>query len=339
MSSATGVSCGDATHCWAVGFGTGTTASIDATRDGGTRWTPQTVPTSVTALAAISCVGQRDCVAVGSAGASGAVLSTAVGGALWNVGQAPAGAAAVTAVQCTAKLRCLALATDGMTYWSVSTVDRGATWVRGGSLPAGMTAAGLSCSSSLACMVAGYSPTGPGRAAGSIATTSDGGATWAAASVPPGSGLLRAATCAAGTCLAAGTTSGATTGFVPGIGLLLTSADHGATWQTATASVGRDDAFGAACPDFRTCLVVGTDWDGKPQPAPIGSIMASLDGGRQWRAAVLRYVPVGMASVSCPAVNHCEAVGGNVFVRITLPVKPVPTHKATPGTRAGVGTR
>ena len=341
MVSANAVSCGDDQHCWAVGFGGGTTAAIVATADGGSTWSAQVVPSSVSVLAAVSCSDKLDCLAVGSAGATGAVAATTDGGATWTSETDPAGAAAVTAVDCMSKRRCVALATDGTTYWSSVTTDEGAIWARGGDLPPGMTALdGLACPSTLLCLVAGYSPIGPGRGGGAIATTGNGGGTWAAAALPPGVGILRGLTCAGTTCLAAGTSSTANTGFVPGPGQLLTSLDGGATWQLTSGSVTHDDAFSASCPNAKTCVVVGTDWKGTTQPIPTGSIVTTVDGGVQWRSATLRYVPVGMASVACPAVNHCVAVGGNLLVHISLPVKvPIPKAKVAPGTRAGSRVR
>jgi photosystem II stability/assembly factor-like uncharacterized protein len=182
------------------------------------------------------------------------------------------------------------------------------------------------------CLTAGYSPTGPGQAGGAIATTSNDGQTWAAVALPSGVGLLRSVACTSAACVAVGTSATATTGFVPGGGSLLTSGDDGATWQFDNAAVGRDDAFAAACPDQKTCVAVGTAWVGKSPPDPTASIVTTLDGGQQWRPARLRYVPVGLAAVSCPAVNSCFAVGGNVLVRVSLPVKPplpksAPTHR------------
>lgn len=341
MYSATGVSCGDVRHCWAVGFGNGSAAAIDATTNGGTTWNAQVVPTSVSVLAAVSCPDKLDCLAVGSAGATGAVVATTDGGAVWTLGQDPAGAAAVTGIDCTSKRHCMALATDGTTYWSSVSTDGGLTWVRGGDLPAGMTApGGLTCPSAVLCLVAGYVPTGPGQGAGAIATTVDGGGAWTAATLPAGVGILRGLSCAGATCLAAGTSSTATTGFVPGSGQLLTSADGGTTWQVFDGPVIHDDAFSASCPDAKTCVVVGTDWVGRTQPIPTGSITATLDAGVQWRSADLRFVPVAMASVACPAVNRCVAAGGNVLVHLSLPVTPpVRKPKVAPGTRAGAQVR
>jgi photosystem II stability/assembly factor-like uncharacterized protein len=334
LISATAVSCGDVRHCWSVGFGSGATAAIVATRNGGATWVSETVPPSVSVLAGVSCSSKLDCMAVGSAGGTAAVLATDDGGEHWVLGQVPAGAAAVTAVDCVAKLGCIALGTDGMTYWSVLTSDQGASWVRGGNLPPGMSAAGITCPAVSSCLAAGFSPTGPGRGAGAIASSVDGGATWTAVPLPTGVGILRGVTCSAMTCLAAGTPSTATTGFVPAGGQLVSSLDGGQTWVLVTASIAHDDAFGTACPNAKTCIVVGTNWVGKTQPSPTGSIVTTLNGGGLWRQAALKFDPVGLAAIACPAVNSCVAVGGNVLVHVTLPVTPpAPKPKVTPGVR------
>jgi len=340
MNSAAAVSCGDVRHCWAVGLGTGTTAAIDATADGGVSWAGQSVPAAVTALAGVSCFDRLHCLAVGAAGAAGAVLATKDGGRVWRVASVPTGAAAVTAVDCTAKARCVVLATDGTSYWSASTSNQGRAWSRGGSLPAAMSAAGLDCPTAANCLAAGFAPTGPGRGAGAIATSADGGATWAPATLPSGVGILRDVTCTIGLCVAAGTPNTATTGFVPAAGQLVTSLDGGSTWQLVAVPVGRDDAFGVDCPNAKTCVTVGTDWIGTSQPVPSAGIVSTFDGGTVWRAADLKYVPVGMSSIDCPVLNRCVAAGGNVLVRISLPVSlPKPKPKPSPRNRPGAGLR
>jgi len=341
MNNVTAVTCVGDELCWAVGSGTGTTAAIDATSDGGKTWKAQVVPTTVTVLASISCSDEHHCMAVGLAGAAGGVVSTADGGATWTLDPDPTGAAAVTAVECPSKRRCMVLATDGMSYWASVSTNNGATWVRAGTLPAGLSAPSeISCPSPLLCLVAGYTPTGPGRGSGLIAGTSDGGATWNTATLPPGVGVLRSVTCSSLTCLAAGTSSTTTTGAVPGSGQLLSSADDGATWQVVGGPLAHDDAFSASCPSTTVCVVAGVDWVGNTNPIPTGSIVASTNGGATWRAATLHYVPVGLDSVVCPAVNRCFAGGGNDLVGIALAVAlPVPKPKVVPGTRAGAQAR
>jgi photosystem II stability/assembly factor-like uncharacterized protein len=340
MNSATAVACGTATDCWVVGFGNGATAAIDATTNGGVTWHAQHVPSTVTVLAGISCFDAKHCMAVGATNTAGAVLITNDGGTSWSIAQTPAGAAALTAVDCTTKLGCISVVTDGTTDWTSVTNDLGTSWTRGGDLPPTMVASALTCPSPSTCLATGYAPDGPGEGGGVIATTADDGSTWTGVTLPNGVGVLRSVSCAGALCLAAGTTSAATTGYVPGIGQLLTSDNGGATWTIASPWVPSDDAYGVACPNAKTCVAVGTSWVGKTQPIPRGGIVSTLNGGARWRTAQLHYVPVGIAAVTCPIVDNCVAAGGNVLIRISLPVTP-PTPRKTvrPGARPGAGVR
>lgn len=340
MATVASVACGDARHCWAVGLGSGTSAAIDATADGGVRWASQPVPPSITVLASVSCPGPRDCVAVGAAGAAGAVLTTRNAGATWAAGQIPNGALALVAVACPSVADCVALVTDGTTWWSALSTDLGASWTRGGELPAGMTPTGLSCPTTAACVATGTSPTSPGHGAGAIALSANANVTWTPGTLPAGVGILRGITCAPATCIAVGTPSTAMTGFVPASGQILSSPDQGGNWQVLPVSARGDDAFGVACPEHKVCVVVGTDWVGHGRPVPEGGILSTLDGGQTWRPATLRYVPVGLSSVACPAVNECVAAGGDVLVRVTVPVKPPPPkHPTTTATRPAGSVR
>ncbi len=284
MNSATAVSCGTPSDCWVVGFGSGVEAAIDATADGGVTWHTQQVPSTITVLAGISCFDATRCMAVGATNSGGAVLTTTNGGHDWSVEPAPTGAAALTAVDCTAKLSCISVATDGTTDWTSVTDDLGITWTRGGNLPPGMVASALTCPSPATCLVTGYAPDGPGQGGGVIATTADDGSTWTGVTLPAGVGVLRSLSCAGALCLAAGTTSAATTGYVAGKGQLLTSDDGGATWTIATPGAPSDDAYGVACPNPQTCVVVGTSWVGTLQPIPRAASSrpstAARSGGR-----------------------------------------------------------
>jgi photosystem II stability/assembly factor-like uncharacterized protein len=329
LTSVTSVACGDPMHCWAVGQSTAG-AAIDATHDGGKSWQRQVPPAGVTLLTGVSCPARLSCLAVGTAGATGVAVATDDGGRIWTQGQNPQGTLALTAVDCTAKDRCLALATNGTTWWVELSTDLGRSWTQEGDLPAGMVPAQLTCPTPSRCVAVGSTPTAPGSAIGAVAVSADGGETWELASLPGGVGILRDVVCVASSCLAAGTPSTATTGFVAASGQLLTSANAGTSWAILTDSL-PDDAYGVACPEAKVCLVVGTDWVGKDPARPTAAIRATLNGGRSWRPARLRYVPVGMSAVACPVPDHCLAAGGNVLVQVALPVRPSPSRPRRAG--------
>jgi hypothetical protein len=361
------VSCFDADHCWAVGVAgpnapaTATTAAtvIVATADGGMTWRAQPLAPGAPApaLTGVSCPSTKACMAVGSTGANpgaGVVLTTVDGGKSWVAATVPAGAVAVSSVRCDTAATCTAVATDGTADWSTGTVNFGRTWTQQGSLPAGIGGAlTLTCASSGTCLVAGFAPAASGHGQGAVAISTNGGMTWAAATVPAGIGLLQSAACPSPTrCLAAGTTSTTVSDVVPAKGLLLTSADGGHTWTapaapstastastatTATAATAAtaatnaaalpvDDIFGLACPAATSCVMVGTKWVGT-MATGTGAVAESRNAGAAFTASSTAYTPLTLTAVDCPTAQRCVAVGGDTVARITLPPPPAAKNK------------
>jgi hypothetical protein len=355
------VSCPDADHCWAVGVagpnaptttaGTGAAATpavtvIAATVDGGLTWHAQPLAPGAPApaLTGVSCPSTTDCMAVGSTGAdpgTGVVLTTTDGGKSWVAGTPPAGSVTVASVRCDTAATCTAVASDGTADWSTTTVNFGRTWTQQGSLPPGIAGAlALTCTPTGTCLVAGFAPAASGHGQGAVAISTDGGTTWAAATVPAGVGLLQSVTCASPTrCLAAGTTSTTVSDVVPAKGLLLASADGGHTWTAATAATAAtasttatsgttatsaaatlpvDDVFGLACPASTACVMVGTKWVGTPATGT-GAVAESRDAGAAFTASSTAYTPLTLTAVDCPTAARCVAVGGDTVARITLP--------------------
>jgi photosystem II stability/assembly factor-like uncharacterized protein len=264
-----------------------------------------------------------------SGSASGAVLTTDDGGADWTQASTPAGAIALTSVDCMAAADCTAIADDGTTFWSARSTDFGHSWQREGTLPAAVEDPGqLSCASVGPCLVTGFTPTTAGHGQGAIATSSDGGATWTASHVPPGTGLLQSAACATATaCLAGGTTSTTVSALVPAKGTLLQSDDGGQTWSASLDNPTIDDIFGIDCPSSRVCVAVGTDWVGTPAVGT-GAVARSGNGGASFTPLATEYTPLALTALACPTPGHCVAVGGDTVARITLPV---PAPKRRPG--------
>jgi hypothetical protein len=338
------VSCADAAHCWAVGTtGPGPTAGsttasstptavIDATVDGGRTWIGEPLTfSSAPDLSAISCPTVRLCMAVGSSGSlssTGIVLTTRDGGAVWQQAATPAGAIVLTSVTCTGTTAtatttgspdCTAIADDGVNFWSAQSTDFGHTWQRQGNLPAGLQdPGGLWCATGT-CLVTGSTPTTTGHGQGAIVISTDGGAMWAAADVPAGTGLLQGATCPApASCLAVGTTSTTVSAVVPAKGTLLMSDDGGHTWIPSTAAQSIGDIFAIDCPGALVCAMVGTKWTGQPAVGS-GAVAESSNGGASFTAASSAYTPLALTALDCPTLRLCVAVGSETVARIALP--------------------
>jgi hypothetical protein len=362
------VACAGGGHCWAVGTpglltpvatpasaDPGTTATtattstttttpatpatvVDATVDGGRAWVAQPLALSpAPALTGISCPTVQLCMAVGLSGsaAEGIVLTTHRAGSVWGQVTTPAGATVITSVECVSAVDCTVIASDGTAYWSAHSADFGHTWQRGGTLPAGLQDAGaLSCVVGGPCLVTGFTPTTAGHGQGAIVVSADRGATWTAANVPAGTGLLQGAVCATVTsCLAAGTTSTTVSAVVPAKGAILTSQDGGQTWDASPFTSSIDDVFGIDCPSPRICAMVGTKWVGRPSVGT-GVVAQSHDSGLSFTASTTAYTPLPLTAVACSSPRACVAVGGNTVARLMLnPARP--HHSSTTTTAAG----
>ncbi len=335
------VSCANARRCWAVGVAgpnpppVGANAVvIVATKNGGTSWKAQQVTGGTTPqLSGVSCPTVTECMAVGSNGASlpgsGVVVTTTDAGTTWSPTTAPPNALAVTSVACADPIDCTVIVSDGTVTWSDHSANFGQSWQQEGGLPAPFVAGSdLTCDPGGPCLVAGYVPTSNGHGQGAIALSTDGGQTWALATVPPGIGVLQGAAClSASECLAAGTTNTTVSDVVPAKGELLTSADGGHTWQPSTHPLPVDDIFGIACPSAQQCAMVGTRWFGFPAIAT-GALAQSLNGGMTFRVSPTAYAPITLTALACPTTAGCVAVGEDTVARLTL-LKPKPPPAAS----------
>jgi photosystem II stability/assembly factor-like uncharacterized protein len=325
------VSCANARRCWAVGIAgpnpapvaVGTTVIV-ATTNGGVSWRAEHVAgRSVPQLSGVSCPTVTRCMAVGSNGASlpgsGVVVTTTNAGSTWAPTTSPTNALAVTSVACTDSSSCTAIVSDGTLTWSAHSDDFGQSWQQEGGLPSlFLPGNGLTCVGSGSCLVAGYVPTNTGHGEGAVALTTDGGHTWALASVPAGMGLLQSTAClTASQCVVAGTTNTTVSDVVPAKGQLLRSADGGHSWQASALPVPVDDVFGVACPSAAQCAMVGTKWIGFPAVAT-GAVAQSVNGGVTFRASTAAYIPISLTALSCPTSSRCVAVGGDTVARLTL---------------------
>ena len=324
------VSCATVRRCWAVGIAgtnpdpaTGATV-IAATTNGGTTWRSQAVVGGSTPqLSGVSCPTASHCMAVGSNGASlpgsGVVITTTDAGSTWNAVASPQNALAVLSVTCAGPNNCTAVVSDGTSTWAAHSADFGQSWQQEGNLPSTFEPENdLTCVAGGLCLDAGYTPTTNSHGAGAVALSADGGATWALAAVPAGTGVLQSTACpSTKVCLAAGTTGTTVSDVVPGKGELLRSTDGGHTWVQSTRTVPVEDVYGMACPSADQCAMVGAFWFGLPEVA-VGSVAQSIDAGSTFHSSPTSYTPLTLTAVACPSTSGCIAVGGHTVAKITL---------------------
>ncbi|HVB93973.1 MAG TPA: hypothetical protein VND67_06620 [Acidimicrobiales bacterium] len=287
-------------------------------------------------------VGQSDQTPLGGS----AVVVTTNGGTTWTAGPPLAGVFDMTTVACRADRYCLAIGTvaAGGAVFASSSGHSG--WTNIGSLPPGVGgASAISCSDDRHCWVTGYTSTDPLHVSGVVAATSNGGATWAALPVPAGTGYLNGIACTQGPvgqdgsaattttharrptrspsttvrtttpipsvagagCVAVGTSAVAQGQTRTGHGLILVSANGGASWTSEPVPSAVATLFAVSCPSIGSCAAVGS--------TPAASIQAGvtvLTGASQtpWQHPTVITMPLAVSGVSCLSTSKCAVVGG-----------------------------
>jgi len=336
------VDCPSATRCWAVGASVGTTTTpaagvVVTSTTGGARWSVQPLPPTVGYLTAIACPTIRSCTAVGQVGTTGtgpgAVLTTVNAGSSWVLQGVPAGTTDVTAVACPPTGPCTALANVAGRITALTAGAAGAPWVAGGALPATVASAtGLSCATARGCWATVLSPVDPGHAAGGVAATADGGATWALQTVPPGTGALQGIDCTPSTapdtssttgsavvrvdCTAVGTTSTTTGVSRAGQGLLLSTTTGGAAWTAAPVPATASALLAVSC-GAGPCVAVGTTVPVAPEPGLVLLATGAGGGASAWRSAAVAGAPLPLTGVSCRSLTACVVVGESVSAHLS----------------------
>ena len=338
------VDCPSPARCWAVGTTLGSATApaggvVVTTTTGGARWRVQPVPATVGYLTAIACPTVRNCTAVGQVGTTGAgpgaVLTTGNAGSTWVLQAVPAGTTDVTAVSCPTAGSCTALANVAGRVTTLSPGTGGGPWVAGGALAATVASAtGLSCVSARRCWATVLSPVDPGHAAGGVAATADGGATWTLQTVPAGTGALQGIDCAPSAapaadtsttgkaivvrvdCTAVGTTSTTTGVSRAGQGLVLTTATGGATWAPAPVTATASALLAVSC-GAGPCVAVGTTVPAAPQPGLAVLSQSAGTGASGWRRAAVAGAPLPLTGVSCRSLTACVVVGESVSAHLS----------------------
>ena len=307
-----GIACTDDTHCTAVGQSSQSStglAVIITTIDGGTVWAPVAVPAGVGDLTAITCRHDGRCMAVGT-GAAGpvALVSTSSGTSWAQAGPLPAGLTGPTAISCTDDQNCwvtghsvtdlnhvagsLALSTDGGVSWATVAIP-----------------AGIGDLNGISCLI------GPATGSGAFPTT-----TTTTTTTPASSSTATPAASPPTTappvgvpgirCTAVGTTAGTLIGSRIGHGLLLSTANGGATWTSASVTTSAASLADVSCPAIGTCIAAGSAVASVTQA---GLALVSGADSSPWRDASTVAFPEPLTAVSCVSDSHCVVVGESII--------------------------
>jgi hypothetical protein len=334
------VACGSATSCTAVGTSGQAGILLSRTRQ---TWARSAVPVPATAasavsLAAVTCPAATACVIGGhyrtAAGQQGLLLTGS--GAAWTATTAPlpltAAAnpdASVAALSCATSVSCVAVGqyAGASSAYPLLLTGHGSSWsAQQAPLPADAArkpAAGLvsvACPSATVCTAVGSYIDTSGNRQGMLVT--EHGTSWTATRSPlpasavlPGASLSAVACPQPGQCVAVGSFSRQTRGFVvSGSGTSWTAAQ---TPLPAGAAATQAASFRAvACSSASSCVAAGsyTDTSGSSQgllvtwhDPGLTALTAALPAG----AAPRQGQPgAGLTSVACSSASSCVAGGG-----------------------------
>ena len=260
----TSVSCVDnSSFCVAVG---GSKNAFFST-NGGSSWTaePNGMLSGEVGLNGVSCPSITTCFAVGD---KGAITKTTNGGVSWTSLQTSVtdDFLNLSGVSCPAEGICYSVGSGGI----LATKD-GVTWTKQSS--DGPQA--ISCASTSDCVAVGTNL---------VFTTTDGGATWIAQTLPVPAGLDAISCPSNSDCFAGGT-------------VMLATTNGGKTW-TQQPFIG-GTVLAIACASTKTCVAVG-----------FGGTISRTTDGLHWTVEP-RLTTAGLHGVSCPTASDCIAVGDN----------------------------
>jgi hypothetical protein len=168
----------------------------------------------------------------------------------------------------------------------------------------------VTCPSVTVCVAVGRSFNGD--FGGLAMVSSDGGATWSAPVLVPGSTMLRSVSCpSVSTCVAVGY-DGSSAGVVS-VGTAPSTAGDPWSWTTAVDVTGTTGLQWVDCPSSTECVAVGAN------SAGVGVAVSSSDGGSSWSSPQTLSGTTFSLGVTCPSTTTCLAVtqgasSGEAFV-------------------------
>ena len=204
------------------------------TTNSGITWQPESVPSGVGTLTAVSCVSASICHAVSDFGSgSPSIIATSDGGSVWSPESFPAMVTDFTGISCVDSQHCTAVGSSsgGPDAAILSTTNGGATWTPQ-TVPTGVTTLdGISCTGDETCLATGSQ----------VVRTVDGGSQWNDLGSPAGTTPLAAISCiSASDCTAAGGTS------------IVDTTTGGTSWTSRPRPPGSASSSGCRAPARRT---------------------------------------------------------------------------------------
>jgi photosystem II stability/assembly factor-like uncharacterized protein len=315
-----GLTCPTTEECLVGGLSS-TGGAVYATRDAGTTWNAQRLPTNVGSVAAFTCSTSNTCFAWGktrsqlkacqrfnSVCGNNILLKSTTARGSWRQVRLPAGVKSPQATACPSAKTCYVVAPGGWDKISASdgailkTTTGGSKWSVG-TIPGMGNPYGIACASDVRCVVSGnVSKTGTGI----IETTADGGANWTKSTGASGRTRISDVACpSAAVCFATGGSVNQRTFFFKPE--LIKSVDGGATWTTPSLPKGSYVLGGIACASISVCIVAGGSL-----VSPDGgntfyarALTLSTTNGSTWRFRDLPPATVEVSGISCPAIALC----------------------------------
>jgi photosystem II stability/assembly factor-like uncharacterized protein len=315
-------------------------------------------------------------------GTSAMLETTTDGGATWNTTSLPIGTGPVISLTCPSTSTCMALTLDhtvigpydaipGVSYnvpifepvSFTETTNDGASWSTTSFPNPREEPISITCSSTTSCLAVGsYAtgvpvgiPIGAHLDPGLVLSMTNGGSSWAPATVPSDVAEVTEATCPlASVCFAIGDQG------LPGIpGEVLSSIDGGLTWAIVALPSRLDDPSltSISCASVTSCSISGqitvhiegssgqqssigsgsSSFSGQGVSGPNGPyspvdgpnsgpamILSSTDGGETWDVQTFGWREVngnellGTTDVQCPSENSCVAIGGSSSLAVPV---------------------
>ncbi|HEY4928188.1 MAG TPA: hypothetical protein VIH95_03495, partial [Acidimicrobiales bacterium] len=241
------------------------------------------VPAGTTDVTAVDCRPGGRCLALGVISGRVGTLKPSSSGAWKAGGVVPTPASVATSLSCTDSVHCwatsaqlvdvghviglIAVTSSGGATWTLQSLPVGTGALQGidctpgplSKTPAAGNTAATDTGTGATCVAVGTTATvlgGVRTGQGVILTSSDGGGTWASAKVTPTAADLLGVSCAAGPCVAVGTTAAS----APQAGVMVlssTARDPGTSWRRAVTAPVALPLTGVACVSLASCVAAG----------------------------------------------------------------------------------